>query len=1179
MSNFKKKAVSVGLTLTTAVWLSGAAAIVPIASAQTAAELTAQINSLLALIQQLQGQIATLQGGGTVSGGTSVACNFTRNLTMGSKGDDVKCLQQYLNAAGYQVAASGPGSPGSETTYFGSLTKSAAIKWQDANAAAVLAPVGLSAGTGFWGSSSRSHYSTIAASTPTPGTGTGTGTTLPPVGVVIPADGIAISLAADNPGNQTVPKAASSVKVLKFHVAGTGTLTNLTFKREGIGATGDFASAGIYLYEGGTRLTSGKTLNSTTHEASFSNLGIELNNNIRTLTLTVDVAGGATASNVNRFRLVSSAGTPTPSGTVTSGNLTIGGQRVGGLDPSGGAAPANPKVGQKEAILQEFKLTASSTEDVMLNRIALIETGSIGNTNLSNFALKEVGSGNTLATANSINAKDLVSFVLGTPFKIEKGQVKTFQIIGDISGSTRRNDTIIFRFDEASDIEATGATYGFPVLPTIAALDADSEADTLTVQGGQVTLSFNGPIAGDIPTRAQDLTVYDFTIASENNIEIRNLRFNVSTTNLTSGDGFNDMKVWDIESNSVVTSAVDITVTSTQQVYTDTISIKAGESKRYKVTVDVDADNETSDTITVNLGNFGASDIKNLDNNQFVNTADIVPNSAPNALSGNQQTVKTASLDVQLAATPASETYVKGSIDKPFVGASFRAIGDNITLKTVKFTASATTGTLGSGESTSFAIYDGTTLISSSYTFSGTVAPYTITFANLNYKINNGNTKVITLRGSLASDASNNDVYYYYINSITDTDVVATDSDGNTLASTAITGTTANTNNAVQITVANVGNVTVTRAPDDIESKAGIIVAGSETVLAKYRFETTNENMIVNKMHLVLATGTVATTTNNVADTIPTLKLYDGTTLLGTYSVNNSGASSGVAIVNGLNWTVEKDKVKTLTVKGVLASISACTATGCTGGDTGEEVIAHFSNTGFEAQGTAAKDTTPATSAVAGREKIVYKTKPTLSALSHSYQLSGAGSAIPAFKFRVAADAKGQVNWKKLQFKVSMLNATMSAASAGNITLYDLTNGTTQVTLATVYSASAEGGTGTATITGGNTGYVSIQLTTEEEVSAGSSKDYELRLTFANLNTTSGAIPRATINMHRQETTVSNASTYAAVSGTVTDTQVDTDSNPSFIWSDFSANSHATSTHDWHNGRYVETFDTPITLQ
>jgi hypothetical protein len=50
---------------------------------------------------------------------------FTRVLSIGSTGDDVKALQELLNRLGFTLAESGPGSPGHETLRFGFLTETA----------------------------------------------------------------------------------------------------------------------------------------------------------------------------------------------------------------------------------------------------------------------------------------------------------------------------------------------------------------------------------------------------------------------------------------------------------------------------------------------------------------------------------------------------------------------------------------------------------------------------------------------------------------------------------------------------------------------------------------------------------------------------------------------------------------------------------------------------------------------------------------------------------------------------------------------------------------------------------------------------------------------------------------------------------------------------------------------
>jgi peptidoglycan hydrolase-like protein with peptidoglycan-binding domain len=58
---------------------------------------------------------------------------ISANLSVGSKGEDVRNLQRFLNAIGFKIALSGPGSPGNETATFGSATRAALARYQSAN--------------------------------------------------------------------------------------------------------------------------------------------------------------------------------------------------------------------------------------------------------------------------------------------------------------------------------------------------------------------------------------------------------------------------------------------------------------------------------------------------------------------------------------------------------------------------------------------------------------------------------------------------------------------------------------------------------------------------------------------------------------------------------------------------------------------------------------------------------------------------------------------------------------------------------------------------------------------------------------------------------------------------------------------------------------------------------------
>lgn len=86
---------------------------------------------------------------------------FTKDLWFGITGPEVKMLQVFLNHLGFTVATSGFGSAGSETEYFGSRTRDALIRFQETYKAEILTPLGLTKGTGFFGSYSRTKANSL----------------------------------------------------------------------------------------------------------------------------------------------------------------------------------------------------------------------------------------------------------------------------------------------------------------------------------------------------------------------------------------------------------------------------------------------------------------------------------------------------------------------------------------------------------------------------------------------------------------------------------------------------------------------------------------------------------------------------------------------------------------------------------------------------------------------------------------------------------------------------------------------------------------------------------------------------------------------------------------------------------------------------------------------------------
>lgn len=140
----------------------------PAQAQMTEDEMQGEIDRLTSLIEQLTSSL----GGDTavVTGGnTSSVCPYTwtRSLNMGATGMDVMKLQQFLNSNDLtRVAATGVGSAGMETEYYGPMTGAAVAKFQELNRDAILTPLGLVNSTTYFGPSTMAEANAQCASAP-----------------------------------------------------------------------------------------------------------------------------------------------------------------------------------------------------------------------------------------------------------------------------------------------------------------------------------------------------------------------------------------------------------------------------------------------------------------------------------------------------------------------------------------------------------------------------------------------------------------------------------------------------------------------------------------------------------------------------------------------------------------------------------------------------------------------------------------------------------------------------------------------------------------------------------------------------------------------------------------------------------------------------------------------------
>jgi peptidoglycan hydrolase-like protein with peptidoglycan-binding domain len=116
------------------------------------------IQQLLEQIEYLKNQIAKLQGQSGNSGiGQNYCSSIYNNLYFGmSNNNEVRCLQQFLKTQESSIYPEGL-----VTGYFGNLTRAAVARFQEKYASEVLTPLGLYAGTGFMGPSTRAKINQL----------------------------------------------------------------------------------------------------------------------------------------------------------------------------------------------------------------------------------------------------------------------------------------------------------------------------------------------------------------------------------------------------------------------------------------------------------------------------------------------------------------------------------------------------------------------------------------------------------------------------------------------------------------------------------------------------------------------------------------------------------------------------------------------------------------------------------------------------------------------------------------------------------------------------------------------------------------------------------------------------------------------------------------------------------
>lgn len=1106
-----------------------------LASADQAADLQAQINSLLATISSLQAQLGATTGGSTASTGYT----FNTNLTVGSKGTDVMNLQKVLNmSADTKVASSGAGSPGMETSTFGPATKAAVIKFQN--------KYGITPAAGYVGAITRAKLNSMNSGS----TGSTGGTTTPTGG--------ALSVSAGSqPANSLAPQSAARVPFTTVVLtAGSAdvTVNSITVERSGLAQDAVFAGV-VLLKSDGTQIGIAKTLNSN-HQAMVGEPFV-----VKAGTsMTVTVAGNMNSSlssyagQVAGLNVVAVNTSASVSGSLpimgaqhtVNASLTLGTAQlaVSSFDPNSSQTKEIGTTGYKFA---GIRVTAGSAEQVRLWSVRWNQTGSASANDLAN--VKVYVDGTAYDTTVSADGKYFQALFSGG-ILLDKGLSKDVYIQGDIVGTGAAGRTVKFDIYRNTDVYVSGVTYGYGITPspvsTGSASNSTSEFTTGTpfFDGSLVTVS-----AGSVTTiqKATSVAAQNIAVNVPNQVlggfttDIKGEPISVQSTvfwfNYNSGVSASSnllTSVSLVDSNGAVVAgpvdAVNVGGVAQKVTFTDTLTLPIG-AKTYTLKGKIPSTVTNGTTVTAST--TPSSDWTNITGQTTGNTISLSGNGV---FTMNTMTVKAAALAISVSATPAAQSIVAGGqvtfsnyqLDASQAGEDVRF--SSMPLK-LTFGGSAVANTLNSCQ-----LWDGATALN---TGSNVVNPassvttgsdVTFTF-DQSLTVSKGTVKTLTLKCNVSSSAVSGNTFNWGIQaspSITVTGV--TSSNDVTESVTASVG---------QVMTVAAGSLTVTT---DTSSPSYALAAAGSTgnVAGVFKFRANNEGVNLSKLGLKLTN-----TASSSASDLVQVTIWDGATQVGTavFTGTNTVATSSFATPVAL----PKDADKTLTVKVDLAAIGTSQpgvqghliAVDLNGSDT----------TGTEGTGTLSGNTINlATSGSSGSTAVagvrMFKSLPTFALDTLSSSGIGDGKLM---RFKVTANAAGNIGLN--QFKFTIASSTITGVTAVNLYGY------TDSGYSTGISGFTSGQISSSNVSPASGGAVTITPASVVNIPAGTTYYFELRGTVAGVQTGSSV-----------STTLLGDSSYASLASFMGTSAAVVSASGNLVWSP-NATTTSLATHvDWTNG-------------
>jgi hypothetical protein len=1107
----KVAAVATGLAMATSM--------LSLAPMAHAALTSSQVQSILSLLQSFGADSTTianvqasLTGGtpvstGTGSGSTS-SCSFTRDLTVGSTGADVTCLQNALKAGGYMSA--------NATGYFGALTQAGVAAWQKA--------AGVTPTAGYFGAKSRAAFTLGGSSTggSTGGVSAGTG------------NGLKVMVSASSPNGSVLVQGQGIGDLGDFTfsnpTAAPINVTGLTFKR--IGVSNDSTLTNVYLYNGVNRITDSAGVSGS--QFSYSTPGGIFTvpaGGVYTVSVRSDIADSTSGQQIGVSLVsVSSNGTldSSVSFPVNSGYQTISAASLATVDFTVAPSPlGSPSISPQNDYPVWQDTISVSSNPVKLSSIKFTNLGSIDASSVVNLRLMVDGV-QAGATVPMMSSDRTVTFDLSAAPVTLSTQSHVVKVIANIVSGA--GDTLQLSVQRSSDAMFVDSQLGQPVTPKY--LGGNFGAVTTTVVTMNAVSGSSGVSASLSPTSpnqtvavgASNVKWASFNmLASGENVKVQDLYVYADTS--SHGLGLDNGKVYFngvqvgstkdiVEGNGgaiAYSAATDFSLGSS-------LILPAGQT----ATVDIYADAKT--TTSVNLSNnetvtvYLAAGSSNAQGQSSLASTNVPASNT----GGNQITVSSSSLTATKYSGYGNQTVIAGALNAK-LGAFTLSTGstEGVTVNTINFSlssaaAASVTNLMLKDEATGAQL--GTVISTPS-----TSNSYAVTL-----DVPASSSKTIGIYGNILSGAGAGPIQATITTSTTGTGDI-----------TGISASAAST--ALQtITVGN-GSLTATTGAGDPTS-TNVVAGASSIPVGEFNFAASNSAFTVQNLAVLIPNGAATSVTNVTL----TYKDANGATQTATQPLNvaavNAAGQYATATFTGLTMYVPANDSANL-------DVSVGTPTVASGATSGAAINvkldlggASSGNGTFRAINSAGSSITLVSTGAAISSNgtfYVRKSVPTFAMITPSSSIPATGS--PIYKFSITADPAGAIEWSKLTFNVGTTSATIT-----NAYLTDDSSGTNLVDNTTT-SASTTATTITVDLTKNATQPKYAQ------VAAGATKVYDLYGTVTGFTTGS----TITISLAADSSPVANG--VASASGNVS-------------WSDRSASGHSISTTDWTNGYLLKNF-------